>query len=83
MVTVSSVADPHMDPHDFSLRNPHPESTFHMRIPDVDADPNPAMKFVLLTRSSISCYKKLNFLIILSLFKKSVYFKGTVQREFS
>jgi hypothetical protein len=28
-----------MDPHDFGLLDPHPESTFQMRIPDADADP--------------------------------------------
>jgi hypothetical protein len=48
-----------MDPHDFTLLNPHPESAFQMRIPD--ADPNPATKFVLITGSSISCDKKLKF----------------------
>jgi hypothetical protein len=54
-----------MDPHDFGLLDPHPESAFQMRIPDADADPE-------------SKIKKLKFLNILS-----VYFKGTVQREFS
>jgi hypothetical protein len=37
-----SVADPiriRMDPHDFGLLDPHPESAFQMRIPDADADP--------------------------------------------
>jgi hypothetical protein len=29
-----------MDPHDFGLPDPHPESAFHMRIPDADADPD-------------------------------------------
>jgi hypothetical protein len=28
-----------MNPHDFGLLDPHPESVFQMRIPDVDADP--------------------------------------------
>jgi hypothetical protein len=28
-----------MDPHDFGLLDPHPESAFQMRIPDADADP--------------------------------------------
>ncbi len=28
-----------MDPHDFGLLDPHPESAFGMRIPDADADP--------------------------------------------
>ncbi len=28
-----------MDPHDFGLLDLHPESSFQMRIPDVDADP--------------------------------------------
>ncbi len=27
-----------MDPHDFGLLDPHPESAFQMRIPDADAD---------------------------------------------
>jgi hypothetical protein len=27
-----------MDPHDFSLLDPHPEFAFQMRIPDADAD---------------------------------------------
>ncbi len=48
-----------------------------------DADPNSATKFVLLIRSPILSDKKLKFQNILLLFKKSVYFKGTVQREFS
>jgi hypothetical protein len=29
-----------MDPHDFGLLNPHPESAIQMRIPDSDADPD-------------------------------------------
>jgi hypothetical protein len=28
-----------MNPHDFGLLDPHPESVFQMRIPDADADP--------------------------------------------
>jgi hypothetical protein len=28
-----------MNPHDFGLLDPHPESAFQMRIPDADADP--------------------------------------------
>ncbi len=28
-----------MDPHDFGLLDPHPESAFKMRIPAADADP--------------------------------------------
>jgi hypothetical protein len=28
-----------MDPHDFGLLDPHPESALQMRIPDADADP--------------------------------------------
>jgi hypothetical protein len=28
-----------LDPHDFGLLDPHPESAFEMRIPDADADP--------------------------------------------
>jgi hypothetical protein len=36
---VCSVADLQpMDPHDFGLLDPHPESAFQMRIPDADAD---------------------------------------------
>jgi hypothetical protein len=31
-----------MDPHDFGLLDPHPESVLQMRIPDADADPDPA-----------------------------------------
>jgi hypothetical protein len=31
-----------MDPHGFGLLDPHPESTFQMRIPDADADPDKA-----------------------------------------
>jgi hypothetical protein len=27
-----------MNPHDFGLLDPHPESAFQMRIPDADAD---------------------------------------------
>jgi hypothetical protein len=27
-----------MDPHDFGLLDPHPESAFQMRIPDADLD---------------------------------------------
>ncbi len=29
-----------MDPYDFVLLDPHPESTFQMRIPDEDANPD-------------------------------------------
>ncbi len=47
-----------------------------MRIPDADADPEPATKFILLVQSSILCEKKLTFLNILLLFKESVYFEG-------
>jgi hypothetical protein len=32
-----------MDPHDFGLLDPHPESVFRLRIPDADADPDEAM----------------------------------------
>jgi hypothetical protein len=28
-----------MDPDDFGLLDPHPESAFQIRIPDADADP--------------------------------------------
>jgi hypothetical protein len=31
-----------MDPDDFGLLDPHPESAFQMRIPDADADPGQA-----------------------------------------
>jgi hypothetical protein len=30
-----------MNPHDFGLLDPHPESAFQMRIPDADADADP------------------------------------------
>jgi hypothetical protein len=46
-------------------------------------DPNPAMKFVLLIRSSILYDTKFKFLNILLFFKKSVFLKGTAQRELS
>jgi hypothetical protein len=31
-----------MDPHDFGLLDPHPESAVQMRVPDADADPDEA-----------------------------------------
>jgi hypothetical protein len=32
-----------MNPYDFGLLDPHPESAFQMRIPDADPDPDEAM----------------------------------------
>jgi hypothetical protein len=40
-----------MDLHDFGLFDPHPEPAFYMRLPDADADPDPATKFVLIIGS--------------------------------
>ncbi len=80
----ASVADPNpnrMDPHDFGLLDSHPESAFQMRIPDADADLDPATKFVLLIRASILCDTILTYKHFVA-FRKTVYFKGTVQREF-
>ncbi len=57
-----------MNPHDFGLLDPHPESAFQMRIPDADADPGKIAPMI----------KKKTILSILL-----VYFKGKVQREFS
>jgi hypothetical protein len=57
-----------MNPHDFGLLDPHPESAFQMRIPDADADPGKIAPMI----------KKIKFLSI-----SLVYFKGKVQREFS
>ncbi len=40
-----------MNPHDFGLLDPHPESAFQMRIPDADADPGkiaPMIKKILI-----------------------------------
>jgi hypothetical protein len=56
-----------MNPHDFGLLDPHPESAFQMRIPDADADPGKIAPMIKLQFLSISL----------------VYFKGKVQREFS
>ncbi len=47
-----------------------------MRIPDVDADPNPATKFVLLIQLSISCDETLNCLTFCCFSKNRFTSKG-------
>jgi hypothetical protein len=74
-----------MDPHEFDLLYPHPESAFQMRIPDADADPDLAtQKFRnteiwILIQSSIQHY-----LIKIKIFKHFVAFQkiGLLQRFF-
>jgi hypothetical protein len=70
-----------MDPHDFGLLDPHPKSAFQMQI-RIQLHKKSVPKFKLLIRSSLLWDKRLKiFKKHLLLFKKSVYFEGTVQRE--